>query len=90
MKPKFSNSIVRGRTNVATYGNKRAVPTPSHEKHTYHIKNVQTQHTLFSSSDYKRAVHIFWRIPKRKHTDIILYNAETGEILKTKYRKYQL
>lgn len=89
MKPKFSDSIVRGRVNIATYGSRRAVPTPDRTEHTFHIKNLQTQYTLFSSNNYELALHIFYHIPKRKKGDIVLYNAETGEVLKTKLKKNQ-
>ena len=89
MKPKFSNSIVRGRVAVATYGSRRAIPQPDRTEHTYHIKNLQTQYTLFSSADYERALYIFYRIPKRKRGDIVLMNMETGEVLKIKRKKNQ-
>lgn len=89
MQPKFSNSIVRGRVTVATYGSRRSVPTPDRTGHMFHIKNLQTQHTLFSSADYDKALYIFYRIPKRKNGDIVLMNSETGELLKVKPKKNQ-
>lgn len=89
MQPKFSNSIVRGRVLIATYGNKRSIPVVDRSEHTYHVKNLQTQYTLFSSNNYELALHIFYHIPKRKNGDIVLYNAETGEALKTKLKKNQ-
>ena len=89
MQPKFSNSIVRGRVNVATYGSKCYIPAVDRSEHTFHIKNLQTQYILFSSNNYELTLHIFYHIPKRKNGDIVLYNAETGEVLKTKLKKNQ-
>lgn len=89
MQPKFSNSIVRGRVNVATYGSRRVVPTVDRSEYIFHIKNLQTQYTLYSSNNYELALHTFYHIPKRKNGDIVLMNSETGEVLKVKPKKNQ-
>ena len=87
MKPKFSNSIVRGRVAVATYGSARLIPNRIREEHIYHIRNLQTEYTLFTGNDYKWALHVFYSISKRKNGDIVLLNMETGEVLKIKKAK---
>lgn len=56
--------------------------------HTYKFFNINTNHTFYTSNNLKQITNFYHKVPRRKHSTLILLNTITGEIIKMKPPKH--
>ena len=55
--------------------------------YTYKFFNITTNHTLHQSNNLKEITTFYHKVPRRKHSTLLLINTITGEVLKIKSPK---
>lgn len=76
---------------MLSYRNKTRVVTSKElrNEYRYTIENLQRDYVLAATNDLERANHLWYRIPRRKHTDLVMVDQTTGEIMKMRERRYK-
>lgn len=74
---------------MLSYRNKTRVATSKElrNEYRYTIENLQRDYVLVTTNDLERANHLWHRIPRRKHTDLVMIDQTTGEIMKMRERR---
>lgn len=53
----------------------------------YTFKNLETNHIFSSSNDLKTLITFYHKVPRRKHSTLVIIDNTTGELLKIKAPK---
>ena len=74
---------------MLSYRNKTRVVTSKElrNEYRYTIENLQRDYILAATNDLERANYLWNRIPRRKHTDLVMIDQTTGEIMKMRERR---
>ena len=53
----------------------------------YTFKNLETNHIFSSSNNLKNLITFYHKVPRRKHSTLVIIDNTTGELLKIKAPK---
>ena len=51
----------------------------------YKLFNYNTNHTFHQSDDLQPCINLYHKIPRRKHSTVMLLDTETGELIRVKF-----
>ena len=55
----------------------------------YKLFNTNTNHTFHQSDNLTDTLNMYHKIPRRKHSTVVLLDTDTGELIRIKFPKGQ-